>query len=84
MPVERIETLRDSRLDVYRDVRQANLTRYSGRFITEGRLVTERLLTSDYEVESVLVDDRSAANLLPLIPAGTTVYQIPHELVDDL
>lgn len=57
MPIIPVSNLQDSRLDPYRSVRAANLTCFSGRFIVEGRLLLERLLASDFAVESLLVDE---------------------------
>ncbi len=57
MPLVRITSLSDPRLDPYRSLKQTNLTRDSGRFIAEGKLVVERLLASRYAVDSVLLSE---------------------------
>ncbi|MDZ4821444.1 MAG: RNA methyltransferase [Planctomycetota bacterium] len=53
-----IESLHDERLDVYRQLKKSNLTRWSKRFIAEGDKVVLRLLQSDFAIESILTTDR--------------------------
>src|SRR5690606_22341627 len=84
MAVEEIRSLDDPRLEVYRQTRHTNLTRFSGRFIAEGRLVVERLVTSSYGIESVLLDERFVAAMQGIIPDEVPVYRVPHELVDQI
>ncbi|MEX2187144.1 MAG: RNA methyltransferase [Pirellulales bacterium] len=69
MPVEFLTSLDDPRLAPYRDLRQTNLTRWSGLFIAHGRRVVERLLASEYGVESVLLSDRRQEALFAAWPA---------------
>jgi hypothetical protein len=54
--VEPVESLEDPRLDVYRNVRDAQLRSDLGLFMAEGRLNVERLLASPrYRARSVFV-----------------------------
>ena len=77
MPVIAAEPLSDPRLNVYRHLKTTNLTRGSSRFIAEGRLVVERLLASDYRVDSLLLSERRI-NLLDelAVPDSLDVYLI--------
>lgn len=88
MPIELVTDLDDPRLEPYRNVRHTNLTRWSGMFIAEGRRVVERLLTSEYEVPSVLLSDRRYETLLAEWPGGwfeeTAVLVVPQELAEHL
>jgi tRNA G18 (ribose-2'-O)-methylase SpoU len=59
MPVIRIESLGDPRLDDYRNVSDAELVRRRGLFVGEGRLVVTRLLSSGHAVVSLLVNEPS-------------------------
>ena len=52
---EKISQISDPRLDPYRELKKTNFTRSASYFIAEGKWVTERLLASQYTVESVLV-----------------------------
>ncbi len=72
----RIECLDDPRLEPYRHLRMRNLTQYSGRFIAESRLLVERLLRSDYRVESILIDENQQ-HLLSGVPDETPIYVLP-------
>jgi tRNA G18 (ribose-2'-O)-methylase SpoU len=69
MPQIEIESLDDLRLEPYRNLKHTNLTRWSGRFIAEGRLVVERLLASGLTVESVLVSRRRQHSVADQITA---------------
>lgn len=55
MIVEVANSPDDPRLQVYRDLKRTNLTRWSGLFIAEGDKVVDRLLTSGLTLHSVLV-----------------------------
>ncbi|MEZ6065739.1 MAG: RNA methyltransferase [Planctomycetaceae bacterium] len=67
MSVEYVTNLDDPRLHPYRGLTSSNLTRWSGRFIAEGRLVVERLLADEYPVESLLVSERRVDEARQLI-----------------
>jgi tRNA G18 (ribose-2'-O)-methylase SpoU len=88
MPVELIASPDDPRLEPYRNVRQTNLTRWSGLFIAEGWRVVRRLLASEYAVESVLVSDRRHEAVLgemsPEWANRTEVLIVPQALAENL
>lgn len=85
MPPLRVESTTDPRLDVFRQLKQTNLTRWSGRFIAEGKLVVERLLASRYDVESLLLSERRLALLEEFaVPDATPVYVIAEEQAREL
>ncbi len=83
MPSIRIENLDDPRLEPYRHLRMRNLTQYSGRFIAESRLLVERLLRSDYVVESILVDE-GQQHLIAKVPDATEVYTVSSDKISEL
>ena len=85
MPVVRIDSLADPKLEPYRHLKQTNLTRWSGRFIAEGKLVVERLLASRFAVESLLLSERRLALLeeLPL-RQNVPVLVVSEELAREL
>jgi tRNA G18 (ribose-2'-O)-methylase SpoU len=88
MPVELIASTDDPRLEPYRNVRQTNLTRWSGLFIAEGWRVVRRLLASEYTVESVLISDRRHEAVLgemsPEWANRTEVLIVPQALAENL
>lgn len=85
MPKVSITSLEDSRLAPYRQLKRTNLTRWSGRFIAEGRLVVERLLASRFPVESVLLSDRRTALLEELeVPESVETLIVSEELAASL
>jgi len=80
MPIVRIDSIGDSRLDDYRDVSDAELLRTRGLFVAEGRLVVRRLFASGYEVVSLLLNDPSLRALEPDVRIhcdGVPVYVCP-------
>jgi tRNA G18 (ribose-2'-O)-methylase SpoU len=71
--VERIELADDPRVAAYRDLKGRS-TRAEGVFITEGRLLTGRLLASDFAVESVWVAERFAREYEALAAGRAPLY----------
>ena len=87
MGIVRIEEITDSRLAVYQEVRQTNLTRWSGRFIAEGWRVVERLIASDLEVESILVSERRGEEYGPFfdrLAPDVPVYLVEQKAAEGL
>jgi tRNA G18 (ribose-2'-O)-methylase SpoU len=84
MKLHTIATLDDNRLDPYRHLRTTNLTRFSGRFIAESRPLVQRLLASDLQVESILVDQKRLAEGLAWLPEDVPIYVVEHEAVAEL
>ena len=84
MPVIYLDTIDDPKLAVYRDLKSPAAKRRSERFVVEGQLLAERLLTSGLRVESVLVEERLADEWSPLLPAGVPLLVIPRLWVREL
>lgn len=84
MAHERIESLNDSRLDVYRSLKTQNLQRDNNLFIAEGPTVVERVLRSGFEVRSLLISDRKFASFEDRLPSEIPVYRLRSELADSL
>jgi len=80
--IERVESLDDPRVLAYRNLKDGDLARDGRWFIAEGERVVRRLLASDYVAESVLVSDRRADEIVPLVPQGTAVYVVPAKVAD--
>lgn len=76
-----VTTLDDPRIAPYRNLKDRELARDGGRFIAEGELILRRLLASAYPVESVLLEERRAAEMAPLVPSGVPVYVAPAQLM---
>jgi tRNA G18 (ribose-2'-O)-methylase SpoU len=64
MPLIPIESLDDPRLEPYRNLKRTNLTRWSDGFIAEGIRLVQRLLESDFSIQSILTSP-SFLNRLP-------------------
>jgi tRNA G18 (ribose-2'-O)-methylase SpoU len=85
MPLTTLSTLDHPQLAPYRQLKHSNLTRWTGQFIAEGRLVVERLLLSRFQTDSVLISDRRLSLLDELaIPAETPVFVVAEELAREL
>lgn len=69
-------------LEPYRELRHRNWIRQSGIFIAEGPLVVQRLLDSNYDVESVLLDRKYFDQYSPIVPESVKLLVVEHELVE--
>lgn len=79
-----ITSIEDPRLAPYRDLRNRDPTCHGSVFIAEGRLNVHRLLASDYQTVSVVVQ-ANRENMLPAeIPAHVEVLRLPREAIEQL
>jgi len=82
MPLIPISSPDDPRVMPYADLRdRQSLARY-GRFIAEGDLVVNRLLASDFELESLLIAEDQLDHVA--FSPEATVYCAPRHLMEDL
>ncbi len=81
--VQRITSLDDPRVAFYRNLRERTL-RGESIFLAEGKVVTQRLLQSGYDVESLLLDQRYLSELAPLIPANVPVYVTEEKFLEQI
>ncbi len=84
MPRVLIEDLDDPRLDPYRDLRNRNPTFLSGRFVVESRLLVERLVAGDHEIESLVVDEGQLDTLPKDLPDSVNVWVLPSKWIGRL
>ncbi|GAB1582647.1 TrmH family RNA methyltransferase [Phyllobacterium phragmitis] len=85
--VLKIDDVGDPRLAPYRDIRERDLVGRSGRFIAEGKVVLNVLLSSArfFEAESLLVLENRLSGLeqqLRLCPPEVPVYCVPQAVMD--
>jgi tRNA G18 (ribose-2'-O)-methylase SpoU len=83
MAVEYLEQIDDPRLVDYRQLKQSNLTRWSGKFIAEGDKVVERLLSSNWPIESIVLAARFEPQFAPRVPASIATYVLPDDAVPE-
>jgi tRNA G18 (ribose-2'-O)-methylase SpoU len=76
-----IDSIDDPRLADYRDLKERELARDGGKFIAESEHIVRRLLKSDFEVESVLISQRRAAEISPIVPAKVPLYVLTDEQI---
>ena len=81
---ERIESLADPRLEVFRNLKARNAVRDARLFVAEGATVVERLLRSGLIVQSVLVSDHKFATCEPFLRPDVCVYRLRSELANEL
>lgn len=65
MPLIPLSELDDPRLEVFRNLKKTNTTRWSPHFITEGKKPTVRLLESGFPVTSILTSEKFVEILKP-------------------
>lgn len=84
MLTERLESLADPRLDVFRSLKTTNRVRDARLFIAEGTTVVERVLRSGFTVTSILISDRKWQSFESCLPDDVPVYRLSHELAQQL
>lgn len=84
MSHERIMSLDDKRLDVYRNLKTQNKIRDQRLFIAEGPTVVERVLKSSYDVHSIVISDRKYDAFHSLLPGTIPVFRLASQLADQL
>ena len=84
MQTSYIDKIDDERLNPYRDVRKTNLTRWSPWFIAEGAWVVERLIDSQFTVDSVLVSERKIARVESFVPNNVRILVAPESMLNSL
>ena len=83
MPLERIAALDDPRLAVYRNLPQSKEAREQGRFVAEGMILVDRLLASEFPVESVLLEEKYFEQYQRW-QEQTRLYVVPNGLVEEI
>jgi tRNA G18 (ribose-2'-O)-methylase SpoU len=78
-----IHSIDDPRVAIYRNMKERTL-RGENIFVTEGLMLTERLLKSRFAAESLLVSQRWAWQVEPLVPPEVPIYVAPEDLVHEL
>ena len=78
----KIESLHDPRIAPFLNLKERELAREGGRFIAEGELVVKRLLSSEFEVESVLLAPRRVEEIERLVKEGVPIYVGAAEMVN--
>ena len=86
MELIRIDDADDPRVAPYLDIRERDLAGRQGRFIAEGKVVLDVLLsTGRFETESILVLENRLAGLADVLrkaPADLPVYSASREIMD--
>jgi tRNA G18 (ribose-2'-O)-methylase SpoU len=78
--VLRIQSLDDPRVAAYRSLRDRTL-RGESIFVTEGSVLTKRLLESPYQAESVFVSDEYADEFSRVVPSGVPLFVAQESLL---
>src|SRR5438874_7771963 len=84
MSITAIHSLSDPRIAHYCNLKDRELERRGKLFIAEGEHLVRRLLESDYQVESVLLAQRRADEIAPIVPDHVPVYVVEQELMNQI
>jgi tRNA G18 (ribose-2'-O)-methylase SpoU len=79
MPVLPLQSFDDARLAPYRELKDRTLAARHGLFVAEGEHLVRRLLASDFQTASVLLADRRAEEISPLVPSNVNVFVLPQD-----
>ncbi len=82
--MEEIDSLDDPRLQYYRNLKDAELAAAGNRFVVEGHFVVQRVLVSEFEVESVLIARRKLKEMTPFLRENVPVYLVPDAMVNHI
>jgi tRNA G18 (ribose-2'-O)-methylase SpoU len=74
----------DARLALYRNVKDNELERNGDRFIVEGHFVVQRVLTSDFPVESVMIAQRKLDEMRPFLRDNLPIYIVPDSMTNQI
>ncbi|MBX3442922.1 MAG: RNA methyltransferase [Planctomyces sp.] len=84
MPRIPVADLSHPALEAYRNLKQTNLTRRTGRFVVEGHRCVRRLLDSRFETVSVLGSERRVHLIESDVPPEIPLYVVSEELAREL
>lgn len=84
MPIEHIQTPEDPRLEPFRSLRTRNWVDGSRIFVAEGPQLVHRLLASDYETRSILVDEKYASRFIPELPDSVLKLVVPRDMLPEV
>ena len=84
MPLICLDSLEDDRLEVYRNLKRTNRTRWKNTFIAESKRVVHRLVDSDFPIESILVSHKRIESIQDWLPTDVTTFVLPHTLIEQL
>lgn len=84
MPIIPIDSIDDSRVEAYRNLKLKNLQRGGQFFIAEGKKVVERLLESDFQTASVFVSRRRVEEWESKVPADVPLYVADQDVMSHL
>jgi tRNA G18 (ribose-2'-O)-methylase SpoU len=84
MPIIRIETLDDPRIEPYRNLKLKNLQRGGTHFIAEGKKVVERLLDSHFQTASVFISQKREAEWLTKVSPELPLFVAPQEIMNEI
>lgn len=84
MDFQHIDNIDDPRLALYRNLKDAELAAQGDRFVVEGHFVVQRVLASDFPVDSILIADRKIEEMRSFLRDGIPIYLIPDSMVNHL
>ena len=84
MPSIILESLDDPRIEYFRRMRDRELAVEHGRFIAEGEYLVERLIDSDFELDSILVSETKHDHIVSQLNVDIPVYVAPNKTIRDI
>lgn len=86
MEFAEIDSLDDPRLALYRNLKDGELAAQGDRFVVEGHFVVQRVLVSDFPVDTVMIARRKLEEMRPFLRPrpDVPVYLVPDSMVNKI
>lgn len=82
--IVQIDDARDKRVKDFANVKRPRSEAVGDPFVVEGRWCVQRLVESNYEVDSVLVQHGREAEFAALVDDGVVIYSLPSDQIQEL
>lgn len=82
MPIIRVESLDDPRVEAYRNLKSKNLQRGGEFFIAEGKKVVERMLDSRFRTASIFISEKREIEWVDRVPPEMPLFVAPQDVMN--
>lgn len=84
MPIFRVDSVDDPRVEPYRSLKTTNRTRRTGEFIVEGEKLVDRLVEFRWPIDSVFVAEPRLEKWKARLPESIDIFVAPYDLMQSI